>query len=338
MNQKFSVKFSIMCALLSILLHSSLVDSVSLFPSKIPSSVVNRVITSPSISSSSSSSSTSTDSFPWKQSIQPTRQLSYMPMLQAQLDTMKELQMESVSIDNKFVYQHSTVKEARIASLSFKNSIFRSVRLTYFDAGDNVQVFNSLWCPDYQYDIPMLGIDLISLGKSRVLSVIDFQPLVPTEEYSEKYITPLNSIREKYPSLQGTLSGKIYDDTSFFSKNMLFGRFTDETKLMTDVLPAFQEYLQQYMLLAQSAVPNHSAANIAHVMERQKAYEVYSAAKDPAVGLFDAYFGKQWSSDFVHEYLFPLSSRSDVTYAAPVHNFQPPSATVVVPGSFRPPE
>jgi 15,16-dihydrobiliverdin:ferredoxin oxidoreductase len=252
-------------------------------------------------------------------------------MLQAQLNAMKELQMESVTIDNKFVYQHSSVKQARIASISFKNSIFRSVRLTYFDAGDSVQVFNSLWCPHYQYDIPMLGIDLISLGKSRVLSVIDFQPLIPTEEYSEKYISPLSSIRDKYPSLQGTLSGKIYDDTSFFSKNMLFGRFTDESKLMSDVLPAFDEYLQQYVQLAQSAVPNHSSANIAHVMERQKAYEVYSAAKDPAVGLFDAYFGKQWSSDFVHEYLFPLSARSDGSYTAPVHNFQPPTPSSSAP-------
>ena len=90
----------------------------------------------------------------------------------------------------------------------------------------------------------MLGIDLISLGKGRILSVIDFQPLHPTGEYSAKYISPLSKIRQKYPDLQGTLSGKIYDDTSFFSKNMLFGRFTDESKLTSVVKPAFSEYLQ----------------------------------------------------------------------------------------------
>ena len=90
----------------------------------------------------------------------------------------------------------------------------------------------------------MLGIDLISLGKGRILSVIDFQPLHPTGEYSAKYISPLTKIRQKYPDLQGTLSGKIYDDTSFFSKNMLFGRFTDESKLTSVVLPAFNEYLE----------------------------------------------------------------------------------------------
>ena len=73
-------------------------------------------------------------------------------------------------------------------------------------------MFNSLWYPNFEYDIPLLGVDLISLGKSRVLSVIDFQPLHPTEElfidfqplhpteeYSSKYISRLSHIRAKYP-------------------------------------------------------------------------------------------------------------------------------------------
>ena len=96
-----------------------------------------------------------------------------------------------------------------------------------------LQVFNALWMPSFEYDVPMLGVDLISLGKQRVLSVIDMQPLHPDEAYSKKYIqrSEISGIKAKYPDLHGKLSGKIYDDTSFFSSNMLFGRFTDETKL-----------------------------------------------------------------------------------------------------------
>ena len=56
--------------------------------------------------------------------------------------------------------------------------------MTYFDGGDGVQVYNSLFYPSYQYDLPLLGIDLISLGRKRVLAVVDFQPLHPNEEYS----------------------------------------------------------------------------------------------------------------------------------------------------------
>lgn len=167
---------------------------------------------------------TNREKLPWSKSLNPDRDLTYMPMFQTQLDLMRSMGMEEVSLSESLVYRSSSVKPARIGNACFKNDKFRKVRLTYFDAGDNVQVrlptqkcsprgitainsnfrisyqvFNSLWYPSFEYDIPLLGVDLISLGKSRVLSVIDFQPLHPTEEYSSKYISHLGGIRAKYP-------------------------------------------------------------------------------------------------------------------------------------------
>jgi 15,16-dihydrobiliverdin:ferredoxin oxidoreductase len=165
----------------------------------------------------------------------------------------------------------------------------------------------------------MFGCDLISLGKSRVLAVIDFQPLHPTFDYSLKYIEPLGGIRNKYPDMHGTLSGKIYDDTSFFSKNMLFGRFTDESKIDSVVSSSFHDYLAEYMSLANSASPITDPNSIDIVRQRQTAFEDYSALKDPAVGLFATYFGKAWADEFVHNFLFPLSKKEDSNR---VHNFE----------------
>lgn len=261
---------------------------------------------------------------PWKESINPATALTYMPILQKQLELIESLGMEPVSLDEKFVYQSSSARPARIGNLCFRSKQFRCVRLTYFDGGDAVQVFNSLWYPSYEYDLPMFGADLISLGKNRILNVIDFQPLHPTDEYSQKYIHQLSSIRAKYPDLHGVLSGKIYDDTSFFSKNMLFGRFTDTSKFGTVVQPAHNEYIEAYIKLMQSAVPNSSEDSQNQVKSRQRAYDIYSAEKDPAVGLFDAYFGKDWSHDFVHKYLFSLSadpSDSNSIHKDPIHNY-----------------
>ena len=184
---------------------------------------------------------------------------------------------------------------------------FLLILLSIYSSALHWQVFNACFYPSYEYDLPMLGMDLISLGKGRVLCVVDFQPLHPTKEYSQRYIEPLTATRARYPSLQGTLSGKIYDDTSFFSKNMLFGRFTDETKLQSVVAPALDEYVEAYLQLMLGASPNHAPEAVAEVQKRQAAYDAYSALKDPAVGLFDAYFGKDWSASFVHDYLFSLS-------------------------------
>jgi 15,16-dihydrobiliverdin:ferredoxin oxidoreductase len=232
-----------------------------------------------------------------------------MPMLNIQLELIHKMGMKQVSLDEKFVNCDSQVKPARIGNMCFTSDKFRKVRLTYFDGGENVQVFNTLWYPSYEYDAPLFGVDLISLGPSRILSVMDTQPLYPTPEYSSKYIDSLAPIRNKYPDLHGTLSGKIYDDTSFFSKQMLFGRFTDETKLKPVVLPAFEEYLLEYIKLMDNAKPDNSPEAMTTVKSRQKAYDVYSALKDPAVGLFDAYFGKEWSNEFVHDFLFDLSHK-----------------------------
>eukprot|EP01038_Epipyxis_sp_PR26KG_P009153 gene9153-12346_t len=264
--------------------------------------------------------------WPWITSVNPDRELSYMPMLQNELKVFEKLGMEQIPLDSKFANFDSKLKPARISSVCFRNEKFRKVRACYFDAGDSVQVFNTLWYPDYQYDLPLLGIDLISLGKNRVLTVIDFQPIHPTEEYSTKYIDHLAPIRNKYPDLQGTLSGKIYDDVSFFSKQMLFGRFTDESKVAPVVLPAFDDYLNEYLKLMNNAIPNNSEEHKNLVRERQAAYDTYNAIKDPAVGLFNAYFGEDWSHSFVHDFLFTLS-KVDQHAQPPVHNFKMNSST-----------
>jgi len=60
-------------------------------------------------------------------------------------------------------------KGARVGSTVFETEAFRKVRMTYFDAGDKVQVFNSLWYPRAECgDVPVLGIDLLCFGGNKV--------------------------------------------------------------------------------------------------------------------------------------------------------------------------
>jgi hypothetical protein len=75
------------------------------------------------------------------------------------------------------------------------------------------------------------------------------------------------------------------------------------------VLPAFTDYLRAYVGLMDRAVPDARPESMAVVKQRQTAYDEYSALKDPAVGLFDAYFGKEWSASFVHDFLFSFSEQ-----------------------------
>lgn len=259
-----------------------------------------------------------TEAFPWGTSVVPDRELTYMRMAMHQLNLLKQLGFEQVDLGEVHGGRTSIDKHGRLLNMHFKNSVFRKVRMTYFDAGNHVQVFNTLWYPRYEYDAPMLGIDLISLGKNRVLNVLDFQPIQPDREYAEKYIKPLKDIRSRYAELQGTLSGKIYDDVSFFSEGMLFGRFKDESQTQSVVLPAFKETLAAYVDLCSTLTANTDPESMRLVQDRQRAYDTYSAAKDPAVGIFGGYFGAEWAHEFIHKFLFELS---EPTTDAPTHNF-----------------
>lgn len=77
---------------------------------------------------------------PWTQSIKESRDLTYMPMFVHHLEKLKQMGMVEIPVEEEFECQYSTSRPARIASKCFKNEQYRKVRLTYFDAGDAVQV------------------------------------------------------------------------------------------------------------------------------------------------------------------------------------------------------
>ena len=77
---------------------------------------------------------------------------------------------------------------------------FRRWRVTRLDSGEKLQVLNSVAYPDYTNDQPLLGIDLLWFGKtSKLVAVLDFQPLVQDKDYFERYLKGLQSMRKRFP-------------------------------------------------------------------------------------------------------------------------------------------
>jgi 15,16-dihydrobiliverdin:ferredoxin oxidoreductase len=166
-----------------------------------------------------------------------------------------------------------------------------------------IKIFNSVIYPSYQYDLPLLGIDFLSFGQKKILVVLDFQPLFRDPEYLAKYIEPMAPIREKYKELVQDLEMKFYDANQYFSKNLLFAK-TDADTVVNKLFPAYQEYVQLYWQLLERAEPRTEPEAIERVVKAQKDYDIYSADRDPASGLFSSYFGHEWSEEFLHEFLF----------------------------------
>lgn len=253
---------------------------------------------------------------PWKTSIDPAYkddELLYMKFWEWQVQFMKDnltnLKVEDCSNGStNFAYRDNAQKKARIVSMCLSSDEYRKIRLTYYDAGDGAQVFNAVFYPDARYNLPVLGVDVLAFNRKKYLAIVDFQPLHHDEAlHASTYEHLLKPIKDRYDSLKGQMSSKFYDETQFFSKQMLFSRFEDERIIEDELFPAFQKYVQTHLQLVRDTPADPDGAQ--RVMERQEAYDKYSAERDPATGLFSAMFGTEWAQDFVHDFLFSLSRR-----------------------------
>jgi 15,16-dihydrobiliverdin:ferredoxin oxidoreductase len=257
---------------------------------------------------------------PWTSSIDPSYQdeeLLYMKFWEWQTGFMAE-NLTNLQVldcrhgDTDFAYRENPAKKARIVSLCLSSSEYRKIRLTYYDAGDSAQVFNAVFYPDPKYNLPILGVDVLAFNRKKYLAIVDFQPIhEPESDHAEPFEHLLQPIKERYDNLKGRMSSKFYDETKFFSQQMLFSRFEDESIIHRELFPAFTEYVSAHLALIRDTAPARSADAQRAVMERQRAYDCYSAERDPATGLFAAMFGNEWAQGFVHDFLFSLSYRPE---------------------------
>ena len=227
----------------------------------------------------------------------------FLHYLEKEIFTRFELRDREIPPELEYKVSQRGKNPAMIESWCYQCPQYRKIRYTYINAGEMAQIFNSVIYPSYDYDLPLLGIDFLAFGKKKILVVLDFQPLFRTPEYIEKYIEPMREIRDKYNELAQDLPMKFYDANQYFSPYLLFAK-TDGETVVNRLLPAYEEYIQLYWKLLEKAEPITNPEDRERIAQAQKDYDQYSAERDPAAGLFNSYFGAEWSEKFLHEFLF----------------------------------
>ena len=182
---------------------------------------------------------------------------------------------------------------------------FRRWRVTRLDAGDTLQVLNSVAYPSYEHDHPLMGLDLLWFGaRQKLVAVLDFQPLVQDSEYLDRHLGGLRQLHERFPDLSGEETMRSFDPNQYFSPWLLFCRGgADQAE--TSLPPAYSEFLKAYWEMHDACVNSGSAIAADEVRDLQRVYDLYSAERDPAHGLFTSHFGKSWSDRFLNDFLFP---------------------------------
>jgi len=196
-------------------------------------------------------------------------------------------------------------KKSIIKNWLWKTPGFRRWRVTRLDAGNILQVLNSVAYPNYTNDQPILGIDLLWFGKSsKLVAVLDFQPLIQDNDYFERHLQSLKTLRFNFPELTNQQEMHAFDPHQYFSPWLLFckGGIEHAENSLPKAFPAF---LDTYLNHQEKVSKKQSIINPIQVENLQSKYNKYSAERDPAHALFKSYFGKEWSDRFLREFLFP---------------------------------
>jgi len=221
----------------------------------------------------------------------------------------------------------------------WRSSRLRRVRSTYVDGGEAAQVFNLVAYPSPSApDAPVLGIDLICVGKGsarKVLIGVDLQPMSRDRGYAATYVPTLLALRERGGRLESaaaalnatTPSNKFYEDAKFFSQGMFFARPLETSETVMKVsLEVVEAYVDVWLARLDEAEREAEAMDGAckfglsledvrrcvltekTAREAQDALDAWQLEHDPAIPMFASWYGEEWSRTFAERVLFPGKS------------------------------
>lgn len=214
----------------------------------------------------------------------------------------------------------ATVEEASITSrvwIAKGGGPIRRARSVIVNAGIKVQAYNVVVYPSYDRGLqPVLGIDLLSFSSHKqLLFGVDWAPMLPGDKYAEAKIAPfLSSLLDEFDHLRMTPSGKVYgENPEFFSPYMFFSRPRDKEALQpgSELWTVSSQYFDRYLRMLDLAESPVDAELLRKAKERQVAYDIWHAERDPALVLFRKMFGKEWTEDFSRSILFPGSVQTE---------------------------
>ena len=149
-------------------------------------------------------------------------------------------------VDPQFAFKQSDRQSSTIRSWLWDVPGFRRWRVTRLDAGDTLQVLNSVAYPDCSLDHPILGVDLLWFGaRQKLVAVLDFQPLQQGEAYLQRHYKELTALHDRYPDLSGEETMRSFDPNQYFSPWLLFCRGGAE-EAQTSLPPAFEGFMAAF--------------------------------------------------------------------------------------------
>jgi len=251
----------------------------------------------------------------------------YQPFLDYAIKTLKERlpDLDDYPIPEGFEEKEavtgkgSRAQTVRTRSFAYKTDKLRQIRAAHVQGGKALQVLNFVIFPDLKYRLPFFGADLVTLPGGHLIA-LDMQPLFPqSEDYLKEFYDDLKPSYERFAK-DLPWGGDFPEEAKpFFSPCFLWTRPSEDGKVQNEVFEAFKEYLDMYLKHVENVQEINDSESLEKIQERQLAYLKYRAEKDPARGMFQRFYGPDWTEEYIHGFLFDLEEKmKDGSYVPPL--------------------
>ncbi|NET63446.1 MAG: phycoerythrobilin:ferredoxin oxidoreductase [Moorea sp. SIO1G6] len=240
----------------------------------------------------------------------------YQPFLDYAIAYLKErLDLQPYPIPSGFESKFATVGKGKkqqdvlTTSYAFAAPKIRQIRAAHVQGGTALQVLNFVIFPHLNYDLPFFGADLVTLPGGHLIA-LDMQPLFRDDPaYQARYTEPILPIFKAHQQ-HLPWGGEFPEEaTPFFSPAFLWTRPKETEVVENRVFAAFKDYLTAYLDFVDQAELITDSEHLEAIKEAQLRYLGYRAEKDPARGMFQRFYGSEWTEEYIHGFLFDLERK-----------------------------
>lgn len=164
-----------------------------------------------------------------------------------------------------------------------------------------IQVMNLVVFPSPHTNLPVWGVDLVSLPGDKHLLAMDVQPMTKHETYHD---LAFQDWHEMYVKNTLEWGGDIPEQAQkFFSPNLLWTRLKGEEALpiiQEHVRDAFVAHLELYLQLVEEYSTDDTLKD-----NCQEEYLQYRLTNDPARPMLQSLYGAEWTEQLLTQVLFP---------------------------------
>ncbi len=215
-------------------------------------------------------------------------------------DEYLELEPYALPEDLGFVQGQLEGDRLTIRNRCYQTSVFRKLHLELATVGDNLDILHCVMFPRPEYDLPILGTDIVANPQLVSAAIVDLSPVLG--KLDESYLNGLSGAYQK--RLQLSQLRELPTWGTIFSPLCVFARLSEggEADQFIDIA---RDYLRFHCEQAKSAKPVDSQGRVA-VLSGHQNYCTQQQQNDKTRRILVKAFGEEWAERYMQTVLFDL--------------------------------